>query len=154
MSTLPGKTAASPGMKPRIDTSGTLSMRGFICSVSYARLVLLLRVPAELAAHRVQDLAGELAERAGLEPLDQRGGDHRGGNALVHRGQDRPAALAGVGDPSGEVVQLRGPGQRVGGQVDQPGPDDRAAPPDLGDLRHVDVVLVELRVAQRRGLRV
>src|SRR5271169_2969626 len=36
--------------------------------------LLLLRVPAELRAHRRQDLAGERAHIPGLEPLVQRGG--------------------------------------------------------------------------------
>src|ERR1700680_4066051 len=39
-------------------------------------LVALLCVAAELASHRGQDLVGERAQPARLEPLDQRGGDH------------------------------------------------------------------------------
>src|SRR6478735_10620241 len=47
----------------------------------------LLRVAAELAAHRGEHLVGELAEPPGLEPLIQRGGDDRGGHPLLDRGQ-------------------------------------------------------------------
>src|ERR1039457_5234442 len=118
------------------------------------RLAHLLRVPAEFAAQRGQELVAELAKPAGLEPLNQRGGDDRCRHALVDRRDDRPAAFAGVGDVSREAGQLRRLGERVGGQVDQPRPDDRAAPPDLGDLGHVDVVLVVPGVAQGSGLRV
>ena len=39
----------------------------------------------------------------------------------------------------------------TGGQVQQPRGDDAAAPPDLGDVGQVQVVLVVLGVAQRRG---
>src|ERR1700691_334929 len=118
------------------------------------RLGLLLHVAAELRAHGRQDLPGERAVVPALEPLVQRGGDDRGRHALVHRGQHRPPALAGVRHPAAEVVQVRRLGERGGGQVDKPGADHRATPPHLGHIAHVDRVLVELGVTQRRGLRV
>src|SRR5580658_12172 len=71
-----------------------------------SRSGLLLRVTAELRAHRRQDLPGERAIVPGLEALVQRGGDDRRRHALVHRGQHRPPALAGVGHPPAEVVQV------------------------------------------------
>src|SRR5262245_40582385 len=98
------------------------------------RLLALLGVAAELATHRGQDLVGELAEAARLEALVECRGDDRRGYALVHRCEHGPAAFAGVGHATGEVVEIRRPGQGVGDQVDQPGSDDRAAAPDLGDL--------------------
>ena len=64
----------------------------------------------------------------------------------------RPAALAGVRDAAREVLELRDSGERRRGEVQQPRADDAAAPPDLGDLGDVEVVLVELGLAQRRGL--
>src|SRR5580698_785404 len=115
---------------------------------------LLLRVTAELRAHRREDLPGERAVVPGLEPFVERGGDDRGGHGLVHRGQHRPPALARVRYPAAEVVQVGRLGERGRGQVDQPGADHRAAAPHLGDIADVDVVLVGPRVAQRRGLRV
>ena len=42
--------------------------------------------------------------------------------------------------------------QRRGGQVEQPGADHAAPPPDLGDLRDVEVVLVVLGMLERRRL--
>jgi hypothetical protein len=42
--------------------------------------------------------------------------------------------------------------QRLGGEIEQPGRDDAAAPPDLGDLGKIEVELVVLGVAQRCGL--
>ena len=44
--------------------------------------------------------------------------------------------------------------KRRGGQIEQPGADHAAAPPHLGDFGHVDVVLIELGIAQRRRFRV
>src|SRR5260370_449879 len=66
----------------------------------------LLQVPAELRPQRGQDLPGELAGVAGVEPLVQRGRDHRRGHALVHRGQHRPPALTGIGHAPAECGQV------------------------------------------------
>src|SRR5215475_8359400 len=48
-------------------------------------LLLPLGVPAEFAAHRGEDLAGELTQAPRLEPLVERRGDDGGGNPLVYR---------------------------------------------------------------------
>ena len=74
------------------------------------------------------------------------------GHALVDRRDRGPAALAGVGDAAGEVREVGRFLQRRRGQVEQPGADHAAAPPDLGDLGDVEVVLVVLGVLERRGL--
>src|SRR5512140_2184515 len=70
-------------------------------------LLLPLGVTAELAAHRRQDLAGELPQASRLEPLVERHGDDRGGNSLVNGGVYRPPALTGIRDPAGEAVEVR-----------------------------------------------
>src|SRR5262249_57935260 len=88
------------------------------------------------------------------DPVVAGGGDAGGGHALAHRGQPGPPALAGVGHPAAEVGQVGRVGEGGGGQVDQPGADHRAAPPHLGDLADVDLVLVGPGVTQRRGFRV
>src|SRR5215831_20374302 len=54
------------------------------------RLLLPLGVAAELAAHRGEDLAGELTQAPRLEPLVERVRDDRGGNPLVYGGFHRP----------------------------------------------------------------
>src|SRR5215475_11109830 len=81
-------------------------------------LLLPLGVAAELAAHRRQDLAGELAEAPRVEPLVQRVRDDRGRDRLVHGREHRPPALAGVRDPAGVGGEVRRARERLGDQVD------------------------------------
>ena len=112
----------------------------------------LLVVAAELLAHRREHLVAEVVEPARGEALVQRGGEDRRRHALVDRRDRGPAALAGVGDAAGEVGEVGRFLHRRRGQVEQPGADHAAAPPDLGDLGQVEVVLVVLGVLQRRRL--
>ena len=42
--------------------------------------------------------------------------------------------------------------ERLGGQVEEPGADHAAAPPDLGDFGRVDLIAVVLGVLERRRL--
>src|SRR5215218_2173510 len=112
----------------------------------------LLVVAAELLAHRREDLVAEVAEPARVEALVQGGGEDRRRHSLVDRRDRRPAALAGVGDAATELLEAGGFLQRRRGQVEQPGADHAAAAPDLGDLGQVEVVLVVLRVVERRRL--
>ena len=53
---------------------------------------------------------------------------------------------------AGELGELRVGVERIGGQVEQPGGDHAAAPPDFGDIGQRQVVLVVLGIAHRRGL--
>src|SRR5262245_58576848 len=53
-------------------------------------------MPAELAAHRLHDLPGEVFLVPRREARVQRRRQHRARHALVDGGHDRPAALAGV----------------------------------------------------------
>ena len=71
-------------------------------------LGLLLVVPAELLAHRGQDLVGVVVEVAGRETRVERRGEHRGGHPLVDGRDGCPSALAGVGDMAGELGQVGG----------------------------------------------
>ena len=114
----------------------------------------LLVVAAELLAHRRQQLVREVGGALGDEAVEQCGRDHRRGHAFVDRGGNRPSTFARVADPPAEGVE---PGRRVqrrGGEVEQPRRHHTAASPDFGDLGHVDVVLVQLGMFERRGLRV
>src|ERR1700722_14034548 len=42
--------------------------------------------------------------------------------------------------------------QRGGGEIQQPRGDYASAPPDFGDIREIEIVLIVFGVAQRRGL--
>ncbi len=74
-----------------------------------------------------------------------------GGHTFLHRGEYRPAALAGVRHPAAERRQLWILDERRRRQIQQPGTDHAAPAPHLGHLRGVDVVLVVLGVRQRGG---
>ena len=71
----------------------------------------LLDMPAELVAHRREQLVGEIRFAARAEPLVQRRGQHMGRHALIDRGLDGPAAFAGIGHPAREM--RRGPGSCI-----------------------------------------
>ena len=73
---------------------------------------------------------------------------HRRRHALVDRGDGRPPALTRIRHAAAELLELGRLVERDGRQVEQPGRDDAAAPPDLGDRGDVDVVHVELRIAR------
>ena len=82
-------------------------------------------------------------------------------SAALSTGAETPSSIAAwtvqrpspESDTRPEKSSRSGPAQqRRGGQVEQPRADDAAAPPDLGDLGEVEVVLVELGLAQRRRL--
>src|SRR5262249_16859056 len=116
-----------------------------------ARSWRLLDVPAELEAHRREHAVLEFGLAARAEALEQRRGEHMRGNAGIDRRIERPPSLAGVRYAPGELRERRIGEERAGGEVEQPRRDHAPAPPDLGDLGKVEVVLVELRVAQRGG---
>src|SRR3954452_14691527 len=111
-----------------------------------------IHMAAELLAHRREDLAGEVRLPARFEALEERGGEHAGGHALLDRRLDRPPALTRVGHVAGEALELRRLREGGGEKVEQPRGDYAAAPPDLADRGHVEVVAVVLGVAQRSGL--
>src|SRR5262249_16325899 len=115
---------------------------------------LLLVVPAELEAHRREELVLVIGLAARGEARVERGREDRRRNRLLDGALDGPAALARVGDAAGEVLQGRIGRERGRREIEEPGGDDAAAPPDLGDVAEVEVILVVLVVAERRGLRV
>ena len=120
---------------------------------SFMVMLLSLRffqVPAKSKAHGRKQFVLVIRLAARGEPFVERGGQHRHRHAFVDGRLDRPAAFAGIGDPAGEFRQLRVRSQRGGRQVQQPRGDHAAAPPDLGHVGQIEVVLVMLRIAQRR----
>ena len=83
--------------------------------------------------------------------VERRAQDRRR-HPLLDRGDRCPAALAGVRDAPGEVVQAGRLLQRGCGEVEQPRADHAPAPPDLRHLGDVDFVAIVLGVVERRGL--
>ena len=112
----------------------------------------LLEMAAEALPHRGEDAVAEVGLAARGEPVEERGGEHRHWYALLDRGLHRPSALAGVAHVARVLVERRASRAAPRGQVEQPRGDHRAAPPELGDGRDVELVLVEVGVAQRRRL--
>ena len=86
---------------------------------------------AEFVAHGGEESVGVRALAAGREAAEEGGAEDRDGDAFVDGGEHGPAALAGVGDAAGEVVEVGVLRERVRRQVEQPRGDDAAAPPDL-----------------------
>ncbi len=80
-----------------------------------------------------------------LKALVERRTQHRHGHAFVDGRLDRPAAFARIGNASGKFRQLRVFQQRRGRQIQQPGADHAAAPPDFGHVGQIEIVLVVLR---------
>ena len=119
----------------------------FACS-SAGRAYFFSSCPPNSLRIALRQLVGEQSRALRLEALVQRCGEHRRGNALLDGGDRRPAALAGVGDATTELVEAGRAVKSRGSQVEQPRADHAAAPPHLGDGRDVEVVLVVLRVAQ------
>src|SRR5438132_871264 len=109
-------------------------------------------VPAELEPHGGQHAVLEFRLSARAEALIERGGENGHGYRLVDGGLDRPASLARVRDPAGEFREGRILHQRGCRQIEQPRGDHAATPPHLGDLAQIEIVLVVLRVPQRRRL--
>ena len=107
---------------------------------------------AEGEPHRREQLVGEIVCAARAEPRKERRAQDGAGTPssiaalIVHRpspeSETRPENSARSG------LLHRAPGR----QVEQPGCDHAAAPPDFGDVGQVQIVLVELRIAQRRRL--
>jgi len=104
---------------------------------------------AELERIAESSLSAKSASAPRGETVVERCGDDRGRRAGVDGRVDRPAALAGVRDPAGEVVEMWRLGQGVSGEVEQPGGDHRAASPHLGHLGR-SMSYCRPRVAQRR----
>ena len=106
---------------------------------------------AELVAQGGEQSVSEVCFAARAEALEERGAEDGRGNGFVDGGLHGPAAFAGIGDAAGEIGEVWTLEQRRGGEIEQPGGDDAAAPPDFRDVGEIEVVLIVLRIAERRG---
>ncbi len=109
------------------------------CSAQAALRLPGLLVAAEAVAHRGEDLLRKGVRLPRAEARIERRRQHLGRHRLVHRGVDGPAAFAGVLDMARIAVERAVARQRLRGEIEQPGGDDAAAPPDLGDVGDVEV---------------
>src|SRR6185312_11865830 len=104
-----------------------------------------LDVPTEAEAHGREHLFAEGVLLPRAESGIERRGEHIRRDRFLDRGLDRPAPLAGILDEAGEVLQLGILRQRGGAEIEQPGRDDTAAPPDLRNVWHVQREALVLR---------
>src|ERR1700744_4732955 len=109
--------ARSP-VKPN-RTSASECWAGLVFVSSVMGLGFLFRVPAELGAHRGQDLVGEFRLSLRGEAVVQRGAEPLRGHAFVDGGLDGPAPLARVGHAAAECGQLGILDHRLGGEIEQ-----------------------------------
>src|SRR5438309_10358058 len=115
---------------------------------------LLLNVPAELKTHGRQNFGPKIVFAARSETLVERGGKDGGGRGGFNRGENGPAAFAGIGNAAGKAFERGLLKQRNGGESQQPGSDDAAATPHFGDICEIEIELVVFRIAQRSGFRI
>ena len=81
---------------------------------------LAFDMSAEAEAHGREHLFAERVLLPRTESGVQRRGEHVGGDRLLDRGLDGPAALAGILDKTREVFQLRVFRQCSGAEIEQP----------------------------------
>ena len=75
------------------------------------------------------------------------------GHVAVDRLLDGPAALARVGDPALEVLEVLAVGlERAARQLEQPRADDGAVHPELGDRREVELVVARVQDLEALGV--
>ena len=108
-------------------------------------MLLRFLVAAETGAHRGENFLGKGMLLARSEARVQGRGQHLGRHRLVDRGIHGPAAFAGILDKAGILIERCVLGQRRRGEIEQPGRDHAAAPPDLGDVGDIECETVILR---------
>src|SRR3989442_6223857 len=78
---------------------------------------LLLNVPAELKTHGRQNFGPKIVFAARSETLVERGGKDGGGRGGFNRGENGPAAFAGIGNAAGKAFERGLLKQRNGGEI-------------------------------------
>src|SRR4029453_17150528 len=106
------------------------------------------QVPAELVAHRGEQLVGKICLATRAKTLIQRSCQDVSRHTLVDGGLYRPTSLPGVRNLTCEFREGGISDQRDRRQVKQPRGDHAAAPPHLRNVRQIEGVLVVLGGAQ------
>src|SRR4029434_2278505 len=109
-----------------------------------------LQMSAELIAHCRKQLVGKICLATRAKTLIQRSCQDVSRHTLVDGGLHRPTSLPGVRTLTCEFREGGISDQRDRRQVKQPRGDHAAAPPHLRNVRDSEIVLVMIRVAQRR----
>src|SRR5207244_10569093 len=104
-----------------------------------------LDMTAKLGAQRGEELVREGMVAPRSEARIERCRQHIGGHLFVDRGVNRPAAFARVGHSADKLRKLRISRKRERRQVEEPGTHHAATPPQLRDLREVEIVPLVLR---------
>src|SRR5262245_42786769 len=94
----------------------------------------------KLRAKRRQELFRERVILTRSEAHVERRRQHVGGHVLFDGCGDGPASFTRVLHTADEAVEARIAIERDGGEIEQPGADDAATAPDLGDLAEVEGV--------------
>src|SRR6516165_6187994 len=110
-----------------------------------------LDVTTKLKSHRRQKLVCEIRFASRGKALIKRRRQHRRRRGRLNRRHNRPAPFARIRHVPGIALEGRLLEQRNGREVEKPRGHHAAAPPYLGDIRQIEVVLKALRVTQRRG---
>src|SRR5262249_26386325 len=105
-------------------------------------LALLDRVAAELVAHSGEELARVGPAQTAVEAVIEREGDDRRGDVEVDGLVDRPASFARVLHEALNAGELGVLLECLRGQIEEPGADDGAVAPGLGDLVEVESELL------------
>src|SRR6266851_4909594 len=113
---------------------------------------IFFQVTTKLKAHSGHQPIGIISLTTRTEPFKERRTEDGDGNGLVDGGGDGPAPFAGIRYSTLEVGQVRTREERVGSEIQQPRPNDAATTPQLCHIGEVEIILVVLRVAERRGL--
>src|SRR3989442_15021201 len=95
---------------------------------------LLLNVPAELKTHGRQNFGPKIVFAARSETLVERGGKDGGGRGGFNRGENGPAAFAGIGNAAGKAFERGLLKQRNGGEIQEPGRDGPAPTPPFREI--------------------
>src|SRR5215469_5861516 len=104
-----------------------------------------LYVPAKLKTHRRQYFVLEIRFSTRTETLIERGRKNWHWHAFIDGGMDCPAPLARIRDAPGELRKYRILGECCCRQIEEPGGDDTASPPNFRDVGQMQIVLVVLR---------